>query len=148
VPAVRVLQGYRPVATAGQCGIHERHIGALAVEVHHLTVIILKLIQHDCAAGGRIGLARDDVLVEEWFVPLIIDIGRWRHERVQSQLALRFSGQLLLEGVKDFLNVFFAMRNLQESNDIRISELAGRGEPRGLADHSAATNRCAHAGLP
>jgi hypothetical protein len=39
---------------------------------------------------------------------------------------------LLLERTKHFLNVLRAVRNLQESNGVRISEFAGRGEPGGL----------------
>jgi hypothetical protein len=111
------------------------------------------VLQRLAGDRSRTGCANGLLVLEvkDWRLESIVSADKAKVELLTSRGIVRESSpleQLLLEGVKDFLNVFFAMRNLRESNGIRISELAGCGEPGGLADHSAATNRCAHAGLP
>ena len=110
---VRMPHRQRLVPTACQIFTYLRDVGALTVELRHLSVVVLDFVQDDRAARGPIGLACDRVSVEDRLVTLIVDTVRQRRKRLQGQLALRFAGQFLLKPGEHLLDVLRAMRNLQ-----------------------------------
>jgi hypothetical protein len=89
--AAGVVHGAGAKAAAGQRAVHGGDVGALSIEVHHLPVVVLQLVRHDHAAGSRVCLPADDVLVEQRFEALVIDSIWPRHHRRQGQFALRFA---------------------------------------------------------